>query len=362
MRARACAAVAFALVGCSPDRASLSPSGGAPDAAPPAIDATADAAPVVRRAVKVMIVNMASIEGTAFIMDLALTQSVPVMGVPSGSALCNPNDVCEVTLGMGYANAATSMAAIVFRSGNTLDLTHTYFVIAGTAGIDPLQGTVGSAAWAQYLVDYGISSEIDAREMPAGWPYGYLGLGAPAPDGAPTVSYGTELFELNAGLVQKAYALSKGATLDDSAMAKTFRANYPSAPANLPPTVLQCDVASSDTWLGGAALSQRARDWVKLQTAGKGTFCTSANEDNATYEVLRRGAAAGLVDRSRVAVLRAGSDMTAPYPGMTDADCLESFLSQGGLEPAVNNLDKAASPLIEAIVNGWSVWQAGVPQ
>jgi purine nucleoside permease len=59
------------------------------------------------------------------------------------------------------------------------DLRNTYFLIAGIAGIDPNQGTTGSAAWARYLIDYGISWEIDAREIPGTaadpstppWPY-----------------------------------------------------------------------------------------------------------------------------------------------------------------------------------------------
>ncbi len=36
------------------------------------------------------------------------------------------------------------------------DLRRTYFLIAGIAGIDPARGTIGSAAWAKYLVDFGI--------------------------------------------------------------------------------------------------------------------------------------------------------------------------------------------------------------
>ncbi|MBP0533079.1 hypothetical protein J8J19_23205, partial [Mycobacterium tuberculosis] len=80
-----------------------------------------------------------------------------------------------------------------------------YFVIAGIAGIDPGQGTVGSAAWARYAVDYGLSHEIDAREMPAGWPYGYFGIGTKGPGEKPPMDYRTEVFQLNETLLQKAY-------------------------------------------------------------------------------------------------------------------------------------------------------------
>jgi purine nucleoside permease len=48
-------------------------------------------------------------------------------------------------------------------------------LIAGIAGIDPSMGTLGSAAWARYLVDFGLRNEIDASEKPANWTTGYLG-------------------------------------------------------------------------------------------------------------------------------------------------------------------------------------------
>jgi purine nucleoside permease len=40
-----------------------------------------------------------------------------------------------MTTGMGYANAASSMAALAF--GGPFDLTKTYVLIAGIAGVDP---------------------------------------------------------------------------------------------------------------------------------------------------------------------------------------------------------------------------------
>jgi purine nucleoside permease len=87
----------------------------------------------------------------------------------------------------------------------------------------------------------------------------------------------------------------------------------------------------------------------------------SAQEDNATLEVLTRAAAAGRLDPSRVALLRTASDFGAPYPGQTDADGLLGSLDAGGLQPSLDNLPKAAAPLVTAITSDWSHWQAGVP-
>ncbi|WP_199032310.1 purine nucleoside permease [Ralstonia sp. ASV6] len=311
--------------------------------------------------VKVIVINMFQGEAQPFIDRYDLKEKVYISGLSpdAPNMLCNDDGVCQVTTGMGYANAASTISALLYRS--KLDLTHTYFVIAGIAGIDPGQGTVGSAAWARYAVDYGLSHEIDAREMPTGWPYGYFGIGTKGPGQKPPLDYRTEVFQLNETLLQKAFTLSKSATLEDSPEAIAFRKNYAFAPANQPPSVIQCDVASADTWWAGRNLGQRARDWVKTMTDNKGTYCTTAQEDNATLEVLTRGARAGKVDFSRVALLRAGSDFDRPYDGQTAPDGLINYVQQGGFVPATHNLVNAAKPLLDDIVDHWPQWKQGVP-
>jgi purine nucleoside permease len=307
------------------------------------------------RAVKVMIVDMSPIEGSPITTALGLTDTVMTHGL---TVHCNSDDVCEVVTGMGYGNAAASVTALVYSPA--LDLSHAYFVIAGIAGIDPAQGTLGTAAWARYAVDFGYADELDAREMPAGWPYGYFAIGGSSPSDPPGGDHrGT--FQLDETFLQAALALTAGAQLTDSSQAQTARMAYPDAPANQPPVVTQCDVVSSDTWFAGAALVQRARDWMKLATNGAGTYCTSAQEDNATLEVLTRAAAAGRVDFARVALLRTASDFSAPHPGQTDSDALLGSLGEGGLGPSTQNLARTIAPLVQAIVTNWAAWQTGVP-
>jgi purine nucleoside permease len=342
IRRGAAAAITLALAGCSSK------------SAPPGAGSA--------RAVKVMVVNMSTLEAEPFLGALGLSQNVPASGLPTTdpNVHCNADDVCEVTLGMGYANAASSMTVLLYRSG--LDLSHAYFLIAGIAGIDPGQGTLGTTAWSRYAVDFGLSYEIDAREMPAGWPYGYFGIETSGPTQTPPALYGSEVFQLDEDLLQAVLSLSKNVQLDDGAQARATRANYPSAPANQPPVVTQCDTTSSDTWIAGTALQQRARDWVKLMTNGAGTFCASAQEDNASLEVLTRAAAAGFVDMHRVALLRSASDFSAPYPGQTDSASLLGSLDSGGLTISTNNLVHVTMPVIQAIVDGWSQWQNGVPK
>ncbi|WP_246490907.1 purine-nucleoside phosphorylase [Chitinivorax tropicus] len=314
------------------------------------------------RPVKAMVISMFAPESEPWVKKMNLTEEIRVPGLSPDYPVvrCNASDVCNVVTGMGHANAAATMMALI-QSGK-FDLSKTYFLIAGIAGIDPNQGTLGSAAWARFMVDYGIAWEIDAREMPKDWEYGYFGIFTKGPNEKPKPDYRTEVFELNTALMQKALELSKNVKLDDSNEAKAFRAKYPSAPANQPPKVIQCDTATSGTWFAGNVLGKRAQDWVKLMTDGKGTYCTTQQEDNATFEVLKRGATMGRLDINRVAVLRTGADFDRPYPGQSDVEGLVEYAAQGGFEPARWNLYHAGSPLINDIVANWSSWSAGVPR
>jgi purine nucleoside permease len=264
-----------------------------------------------------------------------------------------------MTTGMGHANAASSTMALVFSK--QFDLQKTYFLVAGIAGIDPSRGTLGSAAWAKYLVEFGAQWEMDSREKPSDWPSGFVAVGSKTPDALPTIENQTEVFELNSDLADAGFALSRDIALADSVEAKATRANFTYAPANQPPLVLQCDTLSDDTWWAGDLIGERARTWMKQITHGKGTYCTSQQEDNATFEALKRAADADRLDIRRVAVLRSGSDFDRPYKGQSASESLFSFQSAGGFAPAIENVYRAGYPLTTNIVDHWSAWVDGVP-
>ncbi len=321
---------------------------------------TAAGAPALE--VKVLIINMFSLEAAPWLEALHPTQQIRVPGLSSDYPLvqCTAEAVCQMTTGMGHANAAASMMAVLYSGA--FDLRSTYMIVAGTAGIDPKRGTIGSAAWARYLVDSGLVHEIDSRELPQGWQDGYFGILTDGPGRVPAFDYRTEVFRLDEGLLQKALSLSKSATLEDSADLRAYRRHYPEAPANQPPTVIQCDTLSGDTWWSGNRLGEHARRWMRLLTDGKGVYCTTQQEDNATLNALTRGSQSGLVDLKRVAVLRGGTDFDRPYPHQ---GVLESMQAQRALPGAVRvsavNLVHAGMPLVEAIVRHWDLWQHGVP-
>jgi len=312
------------------------------------------------RPVKVLLVTMFGPEVEAWTSRLAFDAGTPVPGLSAEfpAVRCTADDVCLLTTGMGHANAAASTTALVLSP--RFDLTHAYVVVTGIAGIDPNVGTLGSAAWARWLVDYGLAHEVDARELPPGRDDGYWGIMTPRPGVKPRFDYHTEAFRLDERLLQKALALSRGATLADNDTARAYRHLYPQPAARAAPAVLQCDTAAGDTWWHGERLGAHATRWTQLLTDGQGRYCTTQQEDNATYEALVRGAAAGRVDLTRVAVLRTGANFDRPHPGQDAQQSLAA--DSGGFPLSTANLYHAAWPLVSDIVARWPAWREGVPE
>jgi purine nucleoside permease len=324
-----------------------------------AADLPTRAAPL---AVKVMVVNLFGLEAKPWLDALQPTETIPVPGLAADypAVHCSAEAVCEMTTGMGHANAAASLMAVLYSG--LFDLERTYFVIGGIAGLDPIRGTIGSAAWARYVVDSGIAHEIDARELPPGWTDGYFGVMTDSPDAIPKFEYHTEVYRLDEALLQKALSLSREAQLEDSPDVQAYRRHYPHAPANAPPQVIQCDTLSGDTWWTGDRLGEHARHWTKLLTGGAGVYCTTQQEDNALMEALTRGARSGLVDLKRVALVRSGSDFDRPYPGQGALPALRTQLALPGAgRIAADNVERAAMPLVVDIASHWDHWRDGVP-
>lgn len=187
---------------------------------------------------------------------------------------------------------------------------------------------------------------------------GYVPQGSTSSNQYPAEIYGTEVFELNDALRQIAIGFAKQATLNDTAEAIAYRANYKSteryAAAAAGPSVVACDVATSDTYFSGVLLSQAFENTTKLFTNGTGKYCTTAQEDNATLEVLVRAAAAkpALVDFKRIIIMRTASDFDREYVGEDPVFHL-LHAEQGGFEVSITNIYVAGVKVVEGIINGW---------
>jgi len=250
---------------------------------------------------------------------------------------CNAaRDHCPVITGMGKANAAATIMAVGLS--DQVDLTKAYILVAGIAGIQPDDGTIGTAAWAEWVVDGDLAHEIEFYEMPANWSYPYFHLGCDEPccdDGWTT---GTEVYHLNPTLTEWAYLLSRDVKLVDSEKGRSYRLNFPEGTAaRRAPFVTKGDILTSDTYWQGKMLSDWAEWWTKQFTGGQGNYCVAATamEDTGTLTALFRLAAAGRIDLNRVMILRTASDFDQPYPGQTTLQSLQA--DSGGYMPAIQN-------------------------
>ena len=220
--------------------------------------------------------------------------------------------------------------------------------------------------FARYAVQVALQYEFDYREVPDNFSTGYVPQGSYSPNEYPYSIYGTEVFEVNQDLQKIAATYARTATLNDSAEAMAYRANY--APngtgrytaATAAPSVLECDVATSDVYFSGRLLGEAFTNYTSLVTNGTGVYCSTAQEDNATLEALLRGAVAGLVDFSRIIIMRTASDFDRQYPG--EAAITNLFYSnQGAFEPAIQNIYLAGIKVVSGILDEWnSTFSQGV--
>lgn len=88
-------------------------------------------------------------------------------------------------------------------------------------------------------------------------------------------------------------------------------------------------------------------------TNGTGVYCSTAQEDNATLEAMLRAATSGLVDFSRMIVMRTLSDFDRPWYGGPATYNL-FYADQGAFEPAIQNIYLAGIEVVNGIMSGWN--------
>lgn len=264
----------------------------------------------------------------------------------------------------GIGTARSSAAVMALGMDPRFDLTKSYWVVAGIAGFDPEDASIGSAAWAEYLVDGDLSHEIDAREIPKDWPFGYFARYTQRPFDAQKPSPTGEMYQLNEALVDWAFDQTKDLVLsDDDPYAKAHRALYTEhAMAQKPPFVLKGDHIAALTFWHGKLLNDWANQWVAYWTENQGEFVSSAMEDTGTYLSLSWLDRIGRVDVSRLLVLRTASNYTMPPPGVSAAEnLLAENKGYSGLHLAVESAYLVASTVVDALIEGWEIYEDRKP-
>ena len=276
----------------------------------------------------------------------------------------NDQGVLGICVGGGIPNATASIMALGLDE--RFDLSEAYWLVAGIAGGDPEDLSLGSAAWAKHVVDGDLVYEIDAREMPQTWPYGLIPLGAKEPADQPEDIYtgwtlDTIYFGLNPGLADWAYTLTKDTELMDTPAMQAFRAQFEGYPnAQKPPFVTMGETLSASTYWHGEHLNQWANDWLKLYAGEEANFMTSNMEDSGTLTALMRLAREDLVAAERIMILRTASNYTkAPRDKATSWSVTADY-PDGGF-PALDTAYRVGSRVVEEIVGNWEVYSDEVP-
>lgn len=269
--------------------------------------------------------------------------------------------ILGMVTGIGTAKSATATMALGLDP--RFDLRQAYWLVAGIAGIDPEDASVGSAVWSAYLVDGDLGYEIDAREIPEDWDFGFFARRTRFPFDPNLPESQGEMFLINEGLRDWAYGLTKDLALPDSPELAAHRSLYAEHPnARKPPFVTRGGHIAAMTFWHGALMNDWANAYVRYWSGGETDFVTSAMEDTGTYQAITYLHEAGRVDRNRFMVLRAGSNHTMPPPGVTAAEnLLRESQGYSGMRASLESLYIVGGAVIDELLSDWERYSVEVP-
>jgi purine nucleoside permease len=276
----------------------------------------------------------------------------------------NKDGVLGMVTGVATAKSAASVMALGLDP--RFDLSKAYWVVAGIGGGDPADVSLGSAVWADHVIDGDLAFEIDARQIPEGWTTGYVPLRKETPYEQPVRSeLEGEVYTLNAALVRWAFQLTRDVALADSDVLRKARARFAGFPnAVRAPFVARGDTMSASTFWHGSKMEDWANAWTKYYTGGKGNYMVAAMEDSGTLQALTFLSRAGRVDLQRVLVLRTVSNYDREAPGTAPADSLKGmvFGNYSAYLPALGAAEIVGDKVVHDIVEHWGERAALIPK
>lgn len=286
-----------------------------------------------------------------------------VYPLPAGyhAARMNADGEMAVVTGPGTANAAATVMALGLDP--RFNFTHAYWLVAGIAGGHPDRISLGSAAWARWVLDADLAYEIDAREIPSDWSTGFIPLGKSKPYEQPVQARPGQIYHLNEDLVQWAFNLTRATPLEDSDKLKQIRASFDGTAAQRPPFVTIGDEISSSTFWHGKLMDAWANEWMRYFSQGRGEFATTAMEDTGTLQSLEFLANAGRVDIKRVMVLRTVSNFDQQPRDLTAAQSLarQRIGAYAAYLPALEAAYRVGHTVVNELLTHWSQYEVVAP-
>jgi purine nucleoside permease len=248
----------------------------------------------------------------------------------------------EIAVTVGPGNIKPGINIMALGEDPRFDLRQSYWLLNGIAGISPADGTIGDAVWTDFVINGDLAKEIDPREIPPGWPDGFVSLDSDTPadpkgandweddvrqwsgDSAHVNRRGN-VIRLNLALQRWAYTLTRATPLTEDAPMKSLRlkfANQPGA-ASGPRVRTGCNLATEIFW-SGTKMDAWAHRWVAFETDGVAHLGTVAMNDTGTLLALHSLTQQGKADWNRAALLRTASNFEMPPPGVSAAESLAS--------------------------------------
>ena len=289
-----------------------------------------------------------------------------IISVPAGyhHVRMNQDGVLGMLTGVGTGKAAASVMAL--GTDPRFDFSKAYWLVAGIGGGDPADVSLGSAVWADHVIDGDLSFELDARDIPKDWPTGIVPLRKATPYEQPVKrELEGEIYTLNPQLVGWAVHLTQRMHLADSDEMKMYPEQDSQVSRMLlkPPFVTRGDTMSSGTFWHGSRMDEWANAWTRYYTGGKGNYMISAMEDTGTLQSLTFLSAAGRIDLNRVLVLRTVSNYDREAPGASAAESLRD-LSAGHYSaylPALEAAESVGDKVVRDLVEHWSDRESTIP-
>jgi purine nucleoside permease len=291
-----------------------------------------------------------------------LDQIIPL---PSGyrHVRLNKEGVLSTVTGVGTAKAAASVMALGLDP--RFDLSRAYWIVAGIGGGDPADVSLGSAVWADHVVDGDLAYEIDARQIPQTWPTGYVPLRKGSPYEPPASDVFGEAYSMNQQLLDWAFDLTRNVPLPDSEALRKSRSRFAVFPnAMKPPFVARGDILSASTFWHGSKMDEWANQWTRYYTGGRGNYMVSAMEDSGTMQALTFLSQAHRVDLQRVLVLRTISNYDREAPGTSAAESLREMVSgnYSAYMPALEAAQAVGDKVVRNLVEHWAEREFTIPR
>jgi len=262
-------------------------------------------------------------EALRWVQRSKINKQILVPGLPHGLYHNRKRDQCMIITGEGGINGAVALGTLLVSG--IIDLSDAYILISGIGGGNPERMSVGSVAWAHWVVSSDLAQMVEMEELPTTFSYPYFPLGGIEQwSKNRVINLDTQVYKLNTKLANQALRHSKNVKLTDSIVLKKYRENYPYPAAKKPPSVLQGDIMAGNTFYVGNKLGAWAEFWMLSWTKGQGKYAAVNLEDNAIVGALKRFSEAGKLDFNRVLVSRSPANYERPHTNQSALEGLKS--------------------------------------